>query len=276
MIARPPLLHRRATCYGRRMLRGLAGKVALITGGASGIGAATARRLAQEGARVVLADLDEEGARRLAGEIGAQASPVRGDIADASDAAALVRHTLAVFGRLDILHNSAAMGLPGRIAEMDADAWNRTIAINLTGHFLVARHALPPMLERGGGAIVNMSTATALTVEEGLGAYAAAKAGVIALTRQIAVEYGRRGVRANCICPGAVATPPTMAFVGAVEGVRARIEAATPLRRIASAEEVANVVAWLASDEASYVNGATIVVDGGATVDKNVGLLGGE
>jgi meso-butanediol dehydrogenase / (S,S)-butanediol dehydrogenase / diacetyl reductase len=256
------------------MSRGIAGKVALITGGASGIGAATARRLVAEGARVVLADIDLEGAQRLASELGAKASTVRGDIAEAADAAAMVKHALDVFGALDILHNNAAMGLPGRIAEMDVEGWSRTIAINLSGHFFVTRHALPAMIEHGAGTIVNMSTAAALTVEEGLGAYAAAKAGVIALTRQVAIEYGRHGIRANCICPGAVATPPTMAFVGAVEGVRARIEAATPLRRMASAEEVANVVVWLASDEASYVNGATIVVDGGATVDKNVGLLG--
>lgn len=257
------------------MLRGLAEKVALITGGASGIGAATARRLVQEGARVVLADIDEAGARRLAAKIGDRARPVVGDISVPHDAEAMVRQTVEAFGRLDVLHNNAAMGLPGRMAEMDAESWSRTIAINLTGHFLLARHALPVMLEQGAGVVVNMSTATALTVEEGLGAYAAAKAGVIALTRQIAVEYGRRGIRANCICPGAVATPPTMAFVGAVEGVRARIEAATPLRRIASPEELANVVVWLASDESSYVNGATIVVDGGATIDKNVGLMGG-
>jgi meso-butanediol dehydrogenase/(S,S)-butanediol dehydrogenase/diacetyl reductase len=276
MGRRPPLLHRRGACYGRHMLRGLSGKVALITGGASGIGAATARRLVEEGARVVVADVDAEGARRLAGDIGPAATAMRGDIAEPADAEAMVRHALDVFGALDVLHNNAAMGLPGRIAEMDPQAWSRTIAVNLTGHFLVTRYALPVLLQRGGGVIVNMSTATALTVEEGLGAYAAAKAGVIALTRQIAVEYGRHGIRANCICPGAVATPPTLAFVGAVEGVGARIAAATPLRRMARAEEVANVVAWLASEEASYVNGAAIVVDGGATVDKSVGLLGGD
>lgn len=256
------------------MLRGIAGKVALITGAASGIGAATARRLVEEGARVVLADLDDEGACRVAGEIGADASPVCGDISDSRDAEAIVGHTLRAFGRLDILHNNAASGCPERIGDIDVEGWNRTVAINLTGHFLVTRFALPAMLERGAGVIVNMSSAAALTVEEGLGAYAAAKARVIALTRQIAVEYGRRGIRANCICPGAVATPPTLAFVGAVEGTRARIEAATPLRRMARAEELAGVVAFLASDDASYVNGATIMVDGGATIDKSVGLLG--
>jgi NAD(P)-dependent dehydrogenase (short-subunit alcohol dehydrogenase family) len=112
-------------------------------------------------------------------------------------------------------------------------------------------------------------------VEEGIGAYATAKAGVIALTRQIAVEYGRHGVRANCICPGAVATPPTLAFINAVEGVQARMEAANPLRRIAQPEELASVVVFLASEESSFVNGATIMVDGGATADNTVGLMGG-
>ena len=132
------------------------------------------------------------------------------------------------------------------------------------------------MLERGAGVIVNMSSAAALRVEEGIGAYAAAKAGLIALTRQIAVEYGRRGIRANCVCPGAVATPPPLAFITAVDGVRERMEAASPLRRIADPAELASVVVFLASDEASFVNGATIVVDGGATADNTVGLLGGD
>jgi len=258
------------------MLRGLQGKVALVTGGASGIGAATARRFAAEGALVVVADIDAEGAERVAGEIGAQATAVRGDIAAADDAAALVRHAVERFGRLDIVHNNAASGAAGRIADIDPGAWDRTIAVNLSGHFFVTRAALPVMLEGGGGVFVNMATAVAVVVEEGIGAYAAAKAGVIALTRQVAVEYGRRGIRANCICPGAVATPPTLAFISAVKGVRARIEAASPLRRIAQPEELASVVVFLASEEASFINGATIMVDGGATADRTIGLLGGD
>ena len=257
-------------------MRGIEGKVALITGGGSGIGEATAKRFAVEGGRVLVADLDAEGAARVAGEIGAAALALEADITRPEDAEAMVERAVRHFGKLDVVHNNAASGFPGRIGDLDVESWNRTVALNLSGHFLVTRAALPAMLAAGGGAFVNMSTAAALMVEEGIGAYAAAKAGVIALTRQVAVEYGRRGIRANCICPGAIATPPTLAFIQAVDGVKERMEAANPLRRLARPEEVAAVVVFLASDEASFLNGATIPVDGGATADNSIGLLGGE
>ena len=256
-------------------MRGLSGKVALITGGGSGIGAATARRLVAEGARVVVADIDGDGAERVALDLGGGAVAVRGDIADPAQAGEMVGAAVEAFGGLDIVHNNAASGSIGRVADIEPSSWNRTLAVNLSGHFYVTRAALPGMLGRGGGVFVNTATAAAVLVEEGLGAYAAAKAGLIALTRQVAVEYGRCGVRANCVCPGAVATPPTLAFINAVDGVRERMEAANPLRRIAAPEELASVVAFLASDEASFLNGAVIMVDGGATADNTVGLLGG-
>jgi meso-butanediol dehydrogenase / (S,S)-butanediol dehydrogenase / diacetyl reductase len=254
-------------------MRGLTDKVVLVTGGGSGIGAASARRFAAEGARVVVADLNGDAATDVAREIVGHA--MHGDIADAGDAERMVQETVGRFGRLDVLHNNAASGAAGRIADIDPASWSRTIAVNLTGHFLMTRAALPAMVDRGGGVVVNMATAAAVLVEEGIGAYAAAKAGVIALTRQTAVEYGRHGIRANCICPGAVATPPTLAFINAVDGVRARMEAANPLRRIAEPDELASVVVFLASDESTFVNGATIMVDGGATADNTVGLMGG-
>lgn len=260
--------------YDPRM-RGLTDKVVLITGGGSGIGAASARRFVAEGARVALADIAADGAQQLARTLGDAALALRGDIADAGDAERMVAECLRHFGRLDVLHNNAASGAAGRIADIDPEQWTRTIAINLTGHFLMTRAALPAMLAQQHGVIVNMATAAAVLVEEGIGAYATAKAGVIALTRQIAVEYGRHGIRANCICPGAVATPPTLAFINAVDGIQARMEGANPLRRIAQPEELASVVAFLASDESSFVNGATIMVDGGATADNTVGLMGG-
>jgi meso-butanediol dehydrogenase/(S,S)-butanediol dehydrogenase/diacetyl reductase len=250
--------------------------VAVVTGGASGIGAATARRLVADGARVVIADIDGDAAHGLAAELGSAARAVQTDISDPNGAPLLVAAALDRFGRLDIVHNNAAGGAAGRIADLDVATWNRTLAVNLSGHFYVTRAALAPMLAQGSGVFVNTATAAAVLVEEGIGAYAAAKAGLIALTRQVAVEYGRRGIRANCICPGAVATPPTLAFISVVEGVRGRMEAANPLRRIAAPEELASVVAFLASDESSFINGATIMVDGGATADNTVGLLGGD
>jgi NAD(P)-dependent dehydrogenase (short-subunit alcohol dehydrogenase family) len=155
-------------------------------------------------------------------------------------------------------------------------AFTRTIAVNLTGHWLVMRSVLPGMLAQGGGVVVNVSSAAALAAEEGLGAYAAAKAGLIALTRNLAAEYGRRGIRANCICPGAILTPPTQAFIRAVDGVQAKMERANALRRLGTADEVAALVCFLASDDAAFVTGATYVVDGGATATATVGLMGGD
>lgn len=255
-------------------MRGLTDKVVLITGGGSGIGAASARRFCGEGARVAVADIATDAAEQTALSLGAEVLALSGDIAVAADAERMVAACIEHFGGIDILHNNAASGTMGRIAEIDPGEWQRTLAVNLTGHFLMTRAALPPMLAQGGGVIVNMATAAAIRAEEGIGAYATAKAGVIAFTRQIAVEYGRHGIRANCICPGAVATPPTLAFIDAVDGIQARMEEANPLRRIAHPDELASVVAFLASDESSYINGATIMVDGGATADNTVGLLG--
>jgi NAD(P)-dependent dehydrogenase (short-subunit alcohol dehydrogenase family) len=214
---------------------------------------------------------------RVAREIvsnGGRSSAVRADVADPGDAESMVRHAKDTFGRLDVLHNNAASGGFGPIADMSIDGWNRVLAVNLTAPFLATKFALPIMLEQGRGAIVNMSSNAAVLAEYGLSAYGAAKAGVVHFTRSIALEYGRRGIRANCISPGAIATPPTLAFAGAVEGMRDKMERANPMRRLGRPEELASVVLFLASDEASFVNGATLYVDGGNACEKSLGIAG--
>jgi NAD(P)-dependent dehydrogenase (short-subunit alcohol dehydrogenase family) len=176
---------------------------------------------------------------------GGEASAFRADVADARD-----------------------------LGDLTLEQWNRVLAVNLTAPFLATKFALARMIEQGGGVIVNMSSAVAMSAEHGLGAYAAAKAGVVSLTRSTAIEYARHHIRANCILPGAIATPPTMMFIATVEGARDRIESATPFRRLGRPEEVANLVLFLASDEASYINGAAYFIDGGAAATHNIGLMG--
>lgn len=168
----------------------VAGKVALITGGGSGIGEATAKRFAQEGAKVVIVDINEEGARRVAREIqagGGQASALRADVANPQDVESMIKHAVDTFGRLDVLHNNATALEVGRVADLTVEGWNRTIAVNLTATFLGTKFALPVMIRQGGGAIVNTASISGLGGDYGLAAYNAAKAGVINFTRTTAI-----------------------------------------------------------------------------------------
>jgi len=255
----------------------LAGKVGLITGGASGIGAATARRFASEGARVVVVDVNDDGAQTVVREIaasGGEASAFHADVTDTRASEAMIRHAVDRFGRLDVLHNNATRGTWSMLADLTVEAWNETVAVNLTAYFLATKFALPVMVRQGGGAIVNMSSAAAVLAEDGLAPYSAAKAGVISLTRSTAAEYGRWNVRCNCICPGMIETPPTRALFGSAPGVRDRITERIPLGRIGKPEEVANVVLFLASDEAAFVTGAAYLVDGGAMCTRALRLMG--
>jgi meso-butanediol dehydrogenase/(S,S)-butanediol dehydrogenase/diacetyl reductase len=249
----------------------LAGKVAIVTGAGSGIGRAVALRFAAEGAKLVVNDLVADAAQRVAKEIeaaGGTALPFPGDVGDSSQVDALVRAATARFGRLDVLVNNAAAVLPGPVEALSDADWRRTQAVTLDGVFFGIRAALPVMAAQGGGSIINVSSGAAVAGEPGLGAYGAAKAAVVNLTKTAAVENAARGVRVNCILPGPIETPPLLAAVEATGG-RAGWERQIPCGRLGKPEEMAAVALFLASDEASYVHGAAIIADGGVAARTN-------
>ena len=245
----------------------LTGLVAIITGGGSGVGAATARRFAAEGAGIVIADFNEEAGRRIADEIteaGGEALAVRTDVASAADVEGMVAATAGRLGRLDVLFNNAAIALTGRdgrVTEVEEAVWDTVLAVNLKGPYLCCKFAIPRMVASGGGSIINNASVAALVAEPELDAYTAAKGGLLSLTRSIAVEYAADGIRCNAICPGLVRTP--MAEAVAAE-TRTRFDAET-LLPIGEPEDVAHLVVYLASAEARYVTGSTFVIDGGYT-----------
>jgi len=245
------------------------GKVALITGAASGIGETTAKQFTDEGASVVIADINESGIKRVVDEIekeGGRASGIRIDVSDPEQVQAAVRHAVETFGSLDILHNNAFDQETGNVAEISLEGWNRTFSVTLTGTFLGIKYAIPVMLEQGKGVIVNTSSVCGIRSDFGMAPYNAAKAGVISLTQSTAIEYAKRGIRCNCVCPGIILTPGIKAFLdgNGAESLRKRMIDIHPVGRLGKPEEVARVVLFLASDEASFVTGATYVVDGGS------------
>ena len=238
----------------------LEGREAFVTGGASGIGAATARRLAAEGAHVVIGDLNEEGAREVAGEI--DGSAVELDVAD-PDA---VNRVIGGLERLDILVNNAGTDDFAFFTDMTPERWRRLIAINLEGVFTCTHAALPAMQQAGYGRIVNIASEAGRVGSKGSAVYSAAKGGVIAFTKVIARENGRYGVTSNAIAPGPIETPlllVALEFGEIGEKVVETMRNATQLRRLGKPDEVAAAVAFLASDDASYVTGETLGVSGG-------------
>jgi NAD(P)-dependent dehydrogenase (short-subunit alcohol dehydrogenase family) len=242
----------------------LDGHVAIITGGASGIGRATAVRFAAEGAAVAVFDREGEAAAEVAAEVGGRAHTV--DVRDGDAFTAAVEAVVAATGRLDVLFNNAGSGDLRPLHTVDDKLWHRLIDVNLTGTFNGIRAATPFMLEAGRGTIVNNASVSGMTPTRNEAAYSAAKAGVIALTKSGALEYGP-AIRVNCVAPGHVRTPLTAAFDEFPE-VFDPVQRAIPLGRRGEADEIAEVVLFLASGRSSYITGQTIVVDGGISLPQ--------
>jgi len=248
----------------------LEGKAALVTGGGSGLGRASAVALARAGATVSVADVDEQGGKETVAlvleEAGGDSDFVRTDVTQAAEVAAMVDKAVERWGRLDCaLNNAGTTGVSAPTADYTLDDWNRAIALNLTGVFLCLKYELPAMLEHGG-AIVNMASGAGLVGFPGLPAYVASKHGVVGLTRAAALEYATQGVRINAICPGSTRTPMLEGFMGGDEQVERMMTRAVPLGRLGRPEEIAEAVVWLCSDAASFVVGHALAVDGGSVV----------
>lgn len=241
-------------------------KVAIITGGGGGIGSATARRLVQEGARVVIADLNRQSAERVAAELGSVALAVQYDAADVSSIEALVSKTISHFGQLHILHNNAAVTNPTiqkhdtTATEIPFDIWNTVLNVNLTGYLAGCKFAIPHMIAAGGGSIINTASNSGLVGDTARIAYGTSKGGIIALTRFIATQYGRSGIRCNTISPGVVLTP---ALEAAVPEIKINAMRHVLTKRLGTPEDIAALVAYLASEEAGYITGQCISIDGG-------------
>jgi NAD(P)-dependent dehydrogenase (short-subunit alcohol dehydrogenase family) len=245
--------------------RRLEGRRAIVTGAGSGIGRAIALRFADEGARVIAADVDAGAAAAVAGDLGEPALAHAVDVSEGAAVAELMARAVREWGGLDVLVNNAGVGIAATVDETDEADWERVLAVSLTGVFHGMRHAIPVMREGGGGAIVNISSAAALVGVAGRAAYSAAKGGVLALTRAAAIDHVGEGIRINCIAPGTVDTPWIDRITGGDEATRQAMRARQPHGRFVSAEEIAAMAAYLASDEAGSAVGAVMVVDGGMT-----------
>lgn len=262
----------------------LTGKIALVTGAASGIGAATAQRFAEEGASVAGLDVQQPDAARWkrVEEKAPRASFHTASVASEAQVKAALTDVVAQHRGLDVLVNAAGVAGGGALEALEEDEWDRIVGINLKGVFLVCKHALPALLARGSGAIVNIASIEGLVATELSAPYGASKGGVVQLTRNLAVDYSHRGIRVNSVCPGLVDTPMTEIVTKATEGplnvIREDFIARHLLKRAGRPEEIANAILFLASDEASFVTGASLVVDGGWTAGSRSNLdepLGG-
>jgi dihydroanticapsin dehydrogenase len=246
----------------------LEGKVAVITGSTSGIGRATAELFAQEGARVVV-----NGRRKELGEqvvegiraAGGTASFFHADIGQSEQLQALIAYAVDTYGHLDILMNNAVSGRGGTVVEMKEEAWDAMMAVSLKAVFLGCKYAIPEMIKAGGGSIINISSVHGFVVAPRAAAYATAKAGMINLTRQVALDFGKQGIRANCICPGLIITESRTEWFAVEENMR-REQALYPVGRPGWPIDVARAAVFLASEESSFITGHCLVVDGGQTI----------
>jgi NAD(P)-dependent dehydrogenase (short-subunit alcohol dehydrogenase family) len=251
---------------GERNGKRFGGKAVIVTGAGSGIGRQTAVQFAREGGRVVVADIDADGAKQTAELIQAEDGDARVSVTDVSDAAAvesMVAETVAAYGRLDVLHNNAYWApLRTTVTQTTLEQWNRTMAVTLTGVFLGCKFAIPRMTEAGGGVIVNTTAMAAHAAGPAFAAYTAAKGGVLALTRSIAVDYGQFGIRCNAVSPGLINTPATAAVFANPDHVGLLLER-IHVGRHGEPTDIANAVLFVASDEASFMTGQALVIDGG-------------
>lgn len=250
---------------------GFDGKVAFVTGAASGIGRAAALAFAREGARVVVADVSEQGNQetaRMIEEQGGRGLAVRCDVTRAEDVKTALAKTVAAFGRLDFAFNNAGIEprKPAPTAEYEEEEWNRIVDTNLRSVFLCMKHEIPLILKQGGGAIVNTSSGAGVIGIKGSPAYTAAKHGVIGLTRAAALDYAAQNIRVNAICPGYIDTAMVDRFTEGTPEGRAKAISEEPVGRMGKPEEIAGAVVWLCSDTAAFVVGHALVIDGGQTV----------
>lgn len=245
-------------------------KVGFVTGAANGIGRATALAFAREGAKVLVADVSEQGNEetvRMIEKLGSSALAVRCDVSQAGQVEAALDKTIQSFGRLDFAFNNAGVEQPiTATTDITEDEWDRIARINLRGVFLCMKYELPLLLKNGGGVIVNTSSGAGVKGIKGQAAYCAAKHGVIGLTKAAALDYAQSNIRVNAVCPGIIATPMMQRFTGGTREGEQRVIAQEPVGRMGTPEEIAAAVVWLCSDAAAFVVGHAMVIDGGQTV----------